>query len=103
MAAIKIYEYVEGLHVDSPLYDNEKELVPIAIILASKFFVIKPGAVDEEEWVTSLVEPNIIRHTVPDGAGLVPGRYKVQPYIETVDGYKGRCEPFEFKLEKNFK
>lgn len=103
MSAVKIYENVEGLHIDIPLTDNEGEQVTNAVILSSKFFVLRPGDTDEEEWATSLVAPNILRHTVPEDADLQPGRYRLQPYIETVDGYKGRCETVQFKIERNMK
>jgi hypothetical protein len=88
--ATKIYEYVEGLNIDVPLIDSEKEAVPVASISAQSFFVLRPGSTTEEEWAAALVSPNILRHTVPEGADLLPGKYKIQPYIETVDGYKRR-------------
>lgn len=105
MNETKVYQLVEGLHIDIPLKDSEKEDVLIAVITAQKFFVIPPGKTetDEEEWDVILVEPNILRHTVPAGADLQPGKYKVQPYIETFDGYKGRCETVSFKLERFYK
>ena len=102
MGKTKVYEYVEGLSIDCPLVDSDNEQVPIAIITVSKFYVMRPRAVEEEEWTTVLVAPNVIRHVVPTGAELIPGKYKIQPYIETVDGYKGRCETFEFQLSRNF-
>lgn len=102
MAKVKIYEYVEGLNIDCPLIDSEGEQVPIIVIQDCKFFVLRPGETEEEEWDTVLVAPNIVRHTVPTGADLAPGKYKIQPYIETVDGYKGRCESFELQLSKKF-
>ena len=100
---VKVYEYVEGLHIDIPLVDSEGAQVTNEVISASKFFVLRPGATVEEEWAITLVEPNILRHTVPEGADLTPGRYKLQPYIETPDGFKGRCESVEFRLQKKFK
>lgn len=102
MSDIKIYENVEGLHIDVPITDNEGEQVTNDIILSSKFFVLRPGDTDEEEWATSLVAPNILRHTVPEDADLHPGRYILQPYIETVDGYKGRCESVKFRIRRSF-
>ena len=95
MAAIKVYEYVTGLSIDCPLTDSEREAVPVSSILASKFYVMRPNATVAEEWETVLIEPNILRHVVPEDADLLPGKYKVQPYIETTDGYKGRCDTFE--------
>lgn len=103
MLAVKVYESVTGLHIDIPLVDNEGEQVTNEVISASKFFAIRPGSTEEEEWATTLVEPNILRHTVPEGADLPPGKYKVQPYIETPDGFKGRCETVQFKLERKMK
>lgn len=103
MPAVKIYEFVTGLKIDVPLKDSEKEDVPIALISAQKFFVIRPGTSTEEEWEVTLVDPNILRHIVPGDADLLPGKYKIQPYIETVDGYKGRCEPVELTIQKFFK
>ena len=101
--AVKIYEYVEGLHIDIPLTDNEGEEVANEVIFSSKLYVLRPGTTEEEEWDTSLVIPNILRHTVPAGANLLPGKYKIQPYIETVDGYKGRCETVEMVISRRLK
>ena len=101
--ATKIYEYVEGLKIDVPLIDSEKEAVNIATLSAQKFFVLRPGSTTEEEWAATLVVPNILRHTVPADADLLPGKYKIQPYIETVDGYKGRCETVEMRITANMK
>lgn len=105
MPTVSPYKSVEGLHIDVPLKDSNNQNVLIAVISAQKFFVIPPGKTesDEEEWTVTLVEPNILRHTVPEGADLQSGKYKVQPYIETVDGYKGRCKTVSFKLERFYK
>ena len=100
---IKVYEAVEGLHIDVPLVDNEGELVTHEVVSVSKFLVLRPGATEEEEWATTFVEPNILRHTVPTGADLLPGKYKIQPYIETPEGYKGRCETVTLRLYKKMK
>lgn len=102
-ASVKIFEYVEGLHIDVPLTDSEGEDVANEVVSSSKFYVRRPGVTSEEEWATTMVAPNILRHTVPAGADLLPGRYRIQPYIETVDGYKGRCETVELELHKRFK
>lgn len=101
--ATKIYEYVEGLNIDVPLVDSEKEAVPVATIAAQRFYVQRPGSATEEEWEATLIAPNIMRHTVPEDAALLPGKYKIQPYIETVDGYKGRCETVEMRITARMK
>lgn len=100
MAKSKIFQNVEGLHIEAELYDREGDAVPIAAILGHKMFALRPGTTEEEEWDTTLVEPNILRHTVPDDADLGHGKYKIHPYIETVDGYKGRAEWFVVDLRK---
>ena len=99
----KIYEGVEGLLIDCLLYDGARVEVPYASILVSKFFVLRPGATEEEEWATTLGAPNIVRHTVPEGADLLPGKYKIQPYIETIDGFKGRWGTVEMLISKKWK
>ena len=96
--SVKIYEEVEGLDIEIPIYDVEDEEVPIAIISSQKFYVLRPNSLEEEEWAVELVSPNILKHKIPEGANILPGKYKIQPYIETVDGYKGRCETVEIRV-----
>lgn len=103
MSAMNVYELVQGLHIDITLADSEDELVPVSILLAAHYCVMRPGSAQEEIWPVSMIQPNTLRHTVPEDAELLPGKYKIQPYIETVDGYKGRCETVSFKLTRNFK
>lgn len=88
----KIYENVKGLKIDIPLKDLDGQDIPIAIISGQVLFVLRPNQETEEEWSAELVSPNIVRHTVPVGANLLPGRYRIQAEIETPDGFKGRAE-----------
>lgn len=101
--ATKIYENVSELNIDIPLIDSEGEQVPIGVISVQKFYALRPESTIEEEWEATVIEPNILRHTVPESASLQAGKYKLQPYIETVDGYKGRCETVEFRITANMK
>lgn len=99
----KIYEAVEGLHIDVALTDSEGESVAHTRIAAAHFYVFRPGGLVEEIWPVTTLEPNILRHTVPEDAEILPGKYKIQPYIETVDGYKGRTEPFIVIVHKKMR
>jgi hypothetical protein len=104
MDQVKVYKGVEGLRIDISLVDIEDEDVPVGVLSGQKMFVMRPGASAEEEWEASPVPPNIIRHIVPPGSSLQPGKYKIQPYIETVDGYKGRGETvFDFEIFDHFR
>lgn len=103
MASQKIYEYVEGLSIDIPLTDSRGEEVPIALIADQKLIVLRPGSAEEEDWTATTVAPNIVRHTVPEGADLLPGKYKIQAYIETTDGYKGRCKTVDMTVYRKMK
>jgi hypothetical protein len=103
MAAYTVYEATVGLNIDIPLVDSEGEQVTSNEISFQKIFVKRPGATAEEEWSATVVAPNILRHTVPEGANLTVGPYRLQPYIETIDGYKGRCKTVMFNIVGNFK
>lgn len=103
MSVIKIYEGVEGLIIDTYLTDAVDAPIPTETIVTNKMFVMRPSTPTEEEWVTTLVAPNIIRHVVPDGASLIPGTYKIQHWIQNNSGYSGRATTVEFKITSNFK
>lgn len=99
----KIYENVEKLKIDIPIVDNQGYEVPISTMISQRFYVLYPGDLKEYTWEVIKEEPNILRHTVPEDAKLYPGIYKIQPYIETVDGYKGRAATVELRITKNYK
>lgn len=103
MSVVKIYEGVEGLVVDTYLTDAADTPIPTSTIVTNKMFVMRPGATAEEEWLSTLVEPNIIRHVVPDGANLGAGTYKIQHWVQNNSGYQGRATTVEFKITANFK
>jgi len=88
----KIYEGVEGLIIDFLLFDQDGTEVSSDILIDSNLYVVRPGMTisNEEEWTTSIVSPNIVRHVIPTGANIIPGTYKMQPWIQTADGFKGR-------------
>lgn len=85
----KIYEGVEGLIIDIYLYDKTNTPIDSSGILSCSFCVLPPGSTEEELWSAEVIPPNIIRHTIPENANIVPGRYKIQPYITTTDGFSG--------------
>lgn len=103
MSVIKIYEGVEGLVVDTYLTDALDVAIPVETIVDNKMLVIRPSTTVTEEWATTLVSPNIIRHVVPVGANLASGTYKIQHWIQNNSGYQGRATTVEFKLTANFK
>lgn len=99
----KIYEGVEGLRVDCILFDKTRTPVDYTAITASHLLVLRPGATEEEEWETTPTEPNILRHTVPTEAAIAAGKYKIQPYIETSDGFKGLWGTVEMVVSRKWK
>ena len=99
----KIYEGVEGLLIDCILYDETGTPVDHEGILVGNLRVLRPGEEEEEIWDASIYEPNILRHMVPEGADLLPGKYKIQPYIETADGFKGLCGTVEMVVTRKWK
>jgi hypothetical protein len=103
MSTIRIFEGVEGLIVDTYLTDAVGAAIPVETIVNNKMFVIRPATTVEEEWATTLVAPNIIRHVVPIGANLIAGAYKIQHWIQNNSGYRGRATTVEFRLTANFK
>ena len=103
MAVIKIYEGVKGLLIDCILFDKTKTPVDHTVITASHFHVLRPGATVEEIWSTAVIAPNILRHTVPADAIIIAGKYKIQPYIETVDGFKGLWGATEMVVSRKWK
>ena len=98
-----IYEGVEGLLIDCLLYD--KTMTPVASdgILNCHLIVLRPGSVEEEVWTAVAVAPNIIRHVVPEGANILAGKHKIQPYIEATDGFKGRWGTVEMLVSKKMR
>ena len=96
----RIYEAVKGLAVDCYLYDCDEQAVLVSNIVVCNFVVRLPNG-SEETWDVSKVAPNILRHIVPDDSILEPGKYSVQPYIETVGGFKGRWGTVFFYLRRN--
>ena len=99
----KIYEGVEGLIIDCLLYD--KTMTPVASdeILNCHLIVLRPGSAEEEVWEAVAVAPNIVRHVVPEGANILAGKHKIQPYIETTDGFKGLWGTVELIVTRKWK
>lgn len=99
----KIYEGVEGLLIDCLLYDKTRTPVDSLGILFCELRVMRPGAVEEELWDAVATAPNIVRHIVPEGAEITYGKYKIQPYIETTDGFKGLWGTAEMVVSRKWK
>lgn len=99
----KIYEGVVGLIIDCFLLDKTGTPVDSEGILNCSLIVLRPGAADEEVWAAVAVAPNIVRHVVPEGADILPGKHKIQPYIETTDGFKGRWGTVEMLVSKKMR
>lgn len=105
MAKGNIYVGVKGLVIDLPMVDGKGIPIPYTSVSFCRLDVIPPGKTieDEESWPATSVEPNFIRHVVPDSADIVAGRYKIQPYIETLDGFKGHIDPVEMTIFGRYK
>lgn len=99
----KIYEGVVGLIIDCALYDRTGTVVDYAGITTCELRVLRPGETDEEIWTATVEDPNIIRHVVPADAELTAGKYKIQPYIETTDGFKGLWGTVELIVTRKWK
>ena len=99
----KIYEGVEGLIIDCQLYDKTRTPVDSLGILFCELRVLRPGTTEEEVWDAVATAPNIARHLVPTGAAITPGKYKIQPYIEATDGFKGLWGTAEMVVSRKWK
>lgn len=98
----KIYEGVEGLLIDCLLYTSCKTPVDSTTIIACELRVLNPNN-EESVWTATAESPNIVRHVVPNGADLVAGKYKIQPYIETASGFKGLWGPVQLTIHEKWK
>lgn len=105
MANGNIYVGVKGLVIDVPMTDGNGVAVPYTSVSLCRLDVIPPGKTieDEESWPATAVEPNIIRHVVPDTAVIIAGKYRIQPYIETLDGFKGHIDPVEIEVYARYR
>ena len=99
----KIYEGVIGLLIDCVLYDRSGTAVDYTGISACELRVMRPGATEEEIWTATAITPNIVQHEVPADAELTAGKYKIQPYIETTDGFKGLWGTVELVVTRKWK
>lgn len=105
MAKGNIYVGVTGLVIDIPMLDGNGRIVPYDVVSFCQLHVLEPGKleVDEVIWPATSVEPNFIRHVVPETTVIVSGKYKIQPYIETLTGFKGFIDPVELTIYNKYK
>lgn len=96
----KIYEGVVGLLLDCLLFDKTDTPVPVSSIAECDLRVLVPGSTTEITWEVTKEDPNILRYVIPQDAIIVAGKYKIQPYIETTDGFKGRWGTVEMVVSK---
>ena len=100
--AAKIYEGTTGLVIDIPLLDKNGDDAELTNASFARLDVLAPGATTETSWPATIEQPNIIRHIVPEETPLVKGAYKIQPYIETNDGFKGPWGPIIMVVSKKY-